>query len=77
MFLVEAYPSSQRQSHYIGAAVAGIVAAIASSLFFGGLLYPLGILSESVGAFTSIFRQLLILSFCGLLGWTLSKWQKF
>ncbi len=77
MFLVEAYPSSRRQTHYIGAAVAGVVAGVCSCLCFGGLLYPLGLLSEPIRAFTSVSRQLLVLSFCGLLGWTLSKWQKF
>ena len=77
MFLVEAYPSSRRQTHYIEAAVVGVVAGVCSCLCFCGLLYPLGLLSEPVRAFTSIFRQLLVLSFCGLLGWTLSKWQKF
>ncbi len=77
MFLVEAFPSNQRRAHYLGGAVSGILAGAASCLFFAVLVYPTGFLAAAVSQFTTPGRQLLMLAFCGLFGWTLSKWQKF
>ncbi len=77
MFLVEAYPSNQVRSHYLGGAVSGVLAGLASCVFFAVLVYPTGFLSVAFAQFTTAGRQLLMLAFCGLFGWTLSKWQKF
>ncbi len=77
MFLVEAYPSRERRSHYVGGAVSGLVAALCASAFFAALVYPTGLLGEAFAAFTSPIAQVLLFAFCGLFGWTLSKWQKF
>ena len=77
MFLVEAYPSAGPRAHFFSGAVSGVLAGLASCLFFAVLVYPTGFLSEAVSQFTSLGRQLLLLAFCGLFGWTLSKWQKF
>ncbi len=77
MFLVEAYPSGQARAHYLGGAVSGVLAGVASCAFFAVLVYPTGFLVQAVSQFTTPGRQLLMLAFCGLFGWTLSKWQKF
>ncbi len=77
MFLVEAYPSREKRSHYVGGAVSGILAALCACLFFAGLVYPTGFLAEAFAQFTNPFLQILLIAFCGLFGWTLSKWQKF
>ena len=77
MFLVEAYPSNQARAHYLGGAVSGVLAGVASGAFFAVLVYPTGFLAAAVSQFTTPGRQLLLLAFCGLFGWTLSKWQKF
>ena len=77
MFLVEAYPSAEARKHYLGGAVSGVLAGVASCAFFAVLVYPTGFLAQAMAEFTSWGRQLLMLAFCGLLGWTLSKWQKF
>lgn len=77
MFLVEAYPSNQVRAHYFWGAVSGILAGLASCAFFAVLVYPTGFLAEAVRQFTTPGRQLLMLAFCGLFGWTLTKWQRF
>lgn len=77
MFLVEACPSAGARSHHAGGAVSGVLAGLCACAFFAVLLYPTGFLNEAARQFTTPERQLLVLSFCGLFGWTLSKWQKF
>ncbi len=75
MFLVEATPVSG--THSWGGVLSGILAALLACVVFAGLLYPTGFLAQAVSHFTSLGRELLLIVFCGLLGWTLSKWQKF
>lgn len=75
MFLIEATPVSG--THSFGGALSGILAALLACAVFTGLLYPTGFLVQAVSRFTSLGRELLLIVFCGLLGWTLSKWQKF
>lgn len=77
MFLVEAYPASGKRAHHLGGAVSGVLAGACACAFFAVLLYPTGFLSESARLFTTPERQILVFAFCGLFGWTLSKWQKF
>lgn len=77
MFLVEAYPAAEARAHHIGGAVSGVLAGLCSGAFFAVMLYPSGFLVSAARLFTTPERQLLVLAFCGLLGWTLSKWQKF
>lgn len=77
MFMVEAYPSKKTRSHLLSAVFSGVLAGVCAGLFFAVLIYPTGFLSEAVRTFTTPARQLLLLAFCGLLGWTLSKWQRF
>lgn len=75
MFLVEAYPSVSR---HLGAGVfSGMLAAGASLIFIAALVYPSGYLLPALNAFTSVGRQVALFVLCGLLGWTLTKWQKF
>jgi len=75
MFLVEAFP--YQQGHAMGGLFAGLLAAGLSILVLGILIYPVGPLSETVSSFTTWHRQVLLVVFSGLLGWTFSKWQKF
>ena len=77
MFLVEAYPSKETRSHVWSGALSGLLAALLSCAVVAVAVYPTGLLQQAVADFTSIERQLLIAVFCTLLGWTLSKWQKF
>ena len=77
MFMVEAYPSSQSRSHLLSAIFSGVLAGVCAGLFFVVLIYPTGFLSQAVQDFTTPLRQVLLLLFCGVFGWTLSKWQKF
>ena len=77
MFLVEAQPIEKRKSHAKAGALSGVLAGMCAALFFMLLVYPTGFLSETIGQFTTPLRELLLWTFCGLLGWTLSKWQKF
>ena len=75
MFLVEAYPASAR---HMGAGVfSGVLAAAASLVFIAALVYPSGYLLPALNAFTSVGRQAALFVLCGLMGWTLTKWQKF
>lgn len=77
MFLVEAYPANASRSHLMSAVFSGVLAGLCACGFFVALVYPTGFLSEAWRAFTTPARQVLLLVFCGLFGWTLSKWQKF
>ena len=77
MFLVEAYPENKRNSHAAGAVWSGVLAYVGAVLFLAVLIYPTGLLSTALGTFTTPERQVLVFVFCGLLGWTLSKWQRF
>ncbi|MBR3603514.1 MAG: permease-like cell division protein FtsX [Elusimicrobiaceae bacterium] len=76
MFMVEAYPL-RGKTHVGGAVVSAIGAGLLSLGVFVALVYPTGLLVPALHNFTSVERQLFLLVFCGLLGWTLSKWQKF
>ena len=77
MFLVEAQPLRGGRSHVWNGALSGAIAWAGSMLLMVLLIYPTGLLKESVSLFTTPERQLLGLVFSALLGWTLSKWQKF
>ena len=78
MFLVEATPVAGRTNvHHFGGVVSGLLAGLLACGILAGLVYPTGILAEAVARFTSLGRELLLLAFCGLFGWTLSKWQGF
>jgi len=77
MFLVEAYPAGGARIHHVSGAVSGVLAGLCACAFFAVLLYPAGFLTEAARQFTSPERQILVFAFCGLFGWTLSKWQKF
>ena len=77
MFMVEAYPSNEKKTHRKSAVFSGVLAGLCAELWIVCLIYPTGFLSEVVRNFIMPERQILLLVFCGLLGWTLSKWQKF
>ena len=76
MFLVEAYPAKQNR-HHLAAVWAALAAGGISVGLFVAVVYPTGVLMETLSQFTTVSRQLILLVFCGLLGWTLGKWQKF
>jgi len=75
MFLVEAFP--YEQGHALGGLLSGILAGVLSAGVLGVLIYPLGHLADVFAYFTTWHRQVLLLVFSGLMGWTFSKWQKF
>lgn len=77
MFLVEATPLSGGEAHSMGGALSGMLAALLAFCVFAGLIFPTGLLIKAMSQFTSLGRELLLVTFCGILGWTLSKWQKF
>lgn len=77
MFLIEASYSTRPLAHSWGGAVSGILAAIAAGILFVVLIYPTGFLAQTIWQFTTPGREVLLVVFCALLGWTLSKWQKF
>lgn len=77
MFLVEAQPVRQEPSHMWTGALSGALAWIGAAILLCILIYPTGFLQESLQLFSSMERQILGAVFCALLGWTLSKWQKF
>lgn len=76
MFMVEAYPVHGK-SHTGGAVWAALLAAVLSFVILAAAVYPTGLLLKALETFTSIGRQVGLLIFCGLFGWTLGKWQKF
>lgn len=75
MFLVEAFP--YQQGHAWGGLVSGIFAGVLSAAVLTALIYPLGHLADVFAYFTTWHRQVLLIIFCALSGWTFSKWQKF
>ncbi len=77
MFLVEAYPTKGASAPSFQGMLCGILAGLLAGVFFVILIYPTGFLSDTIQLFTTPLRQVLLLVFCGLLGWTLVKWQKF
>jgi len=77
MFLVEAYPEKKAHGHYGAGVVSGLLAAGVSFVLALVLLYPAGFLSEPLRVLTTPERQFIVFVFCGLMGWTLSKWQRF
>ena len=77
MFLVEAHPVKEQRSHLLNGVLSGVLAWAAACVFLVLLIYPTGFLQEGLYQFTTIERQLLGIVFSGLMGWTLSKWQKF
>lgn len=76
MLLVEAYPL-RGSTHVAGAVVSALLAGICSLVLVAVCLYPTGLLVPAFQHFTSAGRQILLLVFCTLLGWTLGKWQKY
>ena len=76
MFMVEAYPV-RGKARVAGGVWSALLAGVLSLVFFMLLTYPTGFLMPALQHFTSVERQLGIWVFCGLLGWTLGKWQKF
>lgn len=76
MFLVEAYPARE-QMHAASSILSAVLAWGLSFVILVAVLYPAGILTTNLADFTSWTRQGGMLLFSGLLGWTLSKWQKF
>ena len=76
MFLVEAYPS-RAKSHSLADVLYGLLGGVCSLAAGALLIYPSGLLMPALQQFTSVERQLILLVFCGLMGWTLGKWQKF
>jgi len=77
MFLVEARPVRSSGLAAVSGAVSGMLAWVSSMVLLVLLIYPVGILQESLAVVTTSERQLLGLAFSVLLGWTFSKWQKF
>ena len=76
MFLVEAYPV-RGQTHTAAAVGYGALAGLVSLGIVALLIYPTGLLLPSLQQFTSPLQQAGVCVGCMLLGWTLSKWQKF
>ena len=77
MFLVEAHPVRISGLEVCSGAVSGLLAWVASMVLLLVLIYPVGILHETLAVVTTPERQLVGLAFSILLGWTFSKWQKF
>ena len=75
MFLVEASPYTQQ--HAFGGLLSGLLAGVLSGGVLLMLVYPVGLLTDMLAHFTTWPRQVLLVVFCGLLGWVLSKWQRF
>ncbi|MBO7238302.1 MAG: hypothetical protein J6U96_03300 [Elusimicrobiaceae bacterium] len=76
MFMVEAYPT-QEKKYNAGNMFAGLLAGLVACGLVVLLVYPTGLLAVSLQHFTTWERQICLLVFCGLLGWTLGKWKKF
>jgi len=75
MFLVEAAPYTQQQA--FSGLLSGLLAGVLSGALWAVVIYPTGLLMDMLTHFTTWPRQGLLVVFCGLLGWTLSKWQRF
>jgi hypothetical protein len=76
MFMIEAYPS-RGANHNAGAVWVALLAGGLSFAILAVIVYPTGLLMPALENFTTIYLQMGLLVGCGLLGWTLSKWQKF
>ena len=76
MFMVEAYPVQEKKRNH-GSAWIGLLAGMIAFGVIVLIVYPTGLLADNLAKFTSWGRQLIVIFFCGLLGWTLGKWQKF
>ena len=75
MFLIEAAPYEQQQA--FSGLLSGLLAGVLSAVLVVVVVYPAGLLADMLTHFTTWPRQGLLVVFCGLLGWTLSKWQRF
>ena len=75
MFLVEAAPYTEQRA--FSGLFSGLLAGVLSGGLLVAVLYPVGLLTDMLPYFTTWPRQILLVVFCGLLGWTLSKWQRF
>ncbi len=75
MFLIEAAPYTQQQA--LSGLLSGMLAGILSGGLLAAVVYPAGLLVDMLPYFTTWSRQGLLIVFCGLLGWALSKWQRF
>lgn len=75
MFLVEAAPYSQQRA--FSGLLSGLLAGVLSGVLLAVAVYPAGLLTDLLPYFTTWPRQGMLVVFCGLLGWTLSKWQRF
>ncbi|MBR2082061.1 MAG: hypothetical protein IJ876_03505 [Elusimicrobiaceae bacterium] len=75
MFLVEAAPYAQQQA--LSGLFSGLLAGVLSGGILAAVVYPTGLLADMLAYFTTWPRQGLLVVFCGLFGWTLSKWQRF
>lgn len=75
MFLIEAAPYTQQQA--LSGLISGLIAGVLSGVLVAAVMYPAGILDDLFAYFTTWPRQGLLVVFCGLLGWVLSKWQRF
>lgn len=76
MFMVEAYPVTDCE-HSLKSVWVGLLAGMLALGCLALLVYPTGLLSEDLRYFSTWERQVCLLVFCSLLGWTLGKWQKF
>ena len=75
MFLVEAAPYTQQKA--VSGLFSGLLAGVLSGVLLIAAVYPAGLLADMLTYFTTWSRQGLLVVFCGLLGWALSKWQRF
>lgn len=75
MFLIEAAPYTQQRA--LSGLLSGLLAGVLSGGFLAAAVYPAGLLTDMLTYFTTWARQGLLIVFCGLLGWALSKWQRF
>ncbi len=75
MFLVEAAPYAQQ--HALSGLLSGMLAGVLSGGILALAAYPVGLLTDFMTYFTTWTRQGMLIVFCGLLGWALSKWQRF
>lgn len=75
MFLVEAAPYNQQGA--LGGLLSGLLAGVLSGTLLVVAVYPAGLVADMLPYFTTWPRQGMLVVFCGLLGWTLSKWQRF
>jgi len=77
MFLVEAAQAERSFAYTLGGVVSGMLAGVLAAGVMALFIFPTGLLVPAVAAFTTWGRQILLVTFCALMGWTLAKWQKF